>query len=382
MALPDGQLLVVSRDLRRAVPATGIASSLRAALETLERGEPRLQALSDALNRGSMRRGFRLPEHGLACAAAAQLAVAGRLGVPQPWRSDGARVQTCADRGEAHAAADVPGWLGRLPRPDAEDMPMPSEADGIDFEAEIAVVVDRVPMGTAPAEALSHVKLVMLANDASLRSLAIVEMKTGFGWVHAKPATSFSPVAVTPDELGAAWKNGRVCLPVQVSWNGREFGHPDGGAMGFGFHELIAHAAYSRNLSAGTIIGSGTVSNSDYQYRGVGLHRRAARDRDRGSGQGPHRNTCASAIGSGSKCSMRRARASFGAIDQRSGAGAPGRAALRAGGSDHRGQRDRSSRASTPHVPAASRRAARFPRGARSSRRPCGIVRYRRSVKR
>jgi fumarylacetoacetate (FAA) hydrolase len=170
-------------------------------------------------------------------------------------------------------------FLGRR-----QDMPLPSEADGIDFEAEIAVVVDRVPMGTPPAEALEHVKLVMLANDASLRSLALVEMKTGFGWVHAKPATTFSPVAVTPDELGAAWKNGRVCLPVRVSWNGQEFGHPDGGAMGFGFHELIAHAAYSRNLSAGTIIGSGTVSNADYHTVGSACiaERRAIEIADRG----------------------------------------------------------------------------------------------------
>jgi len=147
-------------------------------------------------------------------------------------------------------------------------MALPAEADGIDFEAEIAIVVDRVPMGTPPAEALRHLTLIMLANDASLRSLALVEMKTGFGWVHAKPATSFSPVAVTPDELGPAWKDGRMHLPVRVSWNGQEFGHPSGGAMGFGFHELIAHAAYSRNLSAGTVIGSGTVSNTD--YRAVG----------------------------------------------------------------------------------------------------------------
>ena len=107
-----------------------------------------------------------------------------------------------------------------------EDMPLPSEADGIDFEAELAVVVDRVPMGTSSATALEHVKLVMLANDASLRSHAVPEMKTGFGWIHAKPATSFSPVAVTPDELGAAWKAGRVHLPMRVSWNGRAFGHP------------------------------------------------------------------------------------------------------------------------------------------------------------
>jgi fumarylacetoacetate (FAA) hydrolase len=149
-----------------------------------------------------------------------------------------------------------------------EDMPLPSENDGIDFEAEIAVVVDRVPMGTTAADALPHVKLVMLANDASLRTYALSEKKTGFGWIHAKPATSFSPVAVTPDELGSAWRNGRVHLPLEVSWNGREFGHPDAGAMGFGFHELISHAAYSRNLSAGTIVGSGTVSSADYRTVG------------------------------------------------------------------------------------------------------------------
>jgi fumarylacetoacetate (FAA) hydrolase len=146
-----------------------------------------------------------------------------------------------------------------------EDMRLPSEADGIDFEAELAVIVDRVPMGTSPANALAHVKLLMLANDASLRAHAVPEMKTGFGWIHAKPATSFSPVAVTPDALGAAWQGDKVSLPMHVSWNEREFGRPNAGAMGFGFHELIAHAAYSRNLSAGTIIGSGTISNENYR---------------------------------------------------------------------------------------------------------------------
>jgi fumarylacetoacetate (FAA) hydrolase len=148
------------------------------------------------------------------------------------------------------------------------DVPFPSEKDGIDFEAEVAVVTDRVPIGASAAQALTHIKLVMLANDASLRVLAPVEMKTGFGWIQAKPSTGFSPVAVTPDELGPAWRDGRVCLPVHVQWNGRKFGHPDASAMGFGFHELIAHAAYSRNLSAGTIIGSGTVSNETYRTVG------------------------------------------------------------------------------------------------------------------
>jgi 2-keto-4-pentenoate hydratase/2-oxohepta-3-ene-1,7-dioic acid hydratase in catechol pathway len=112
-----------------------------------------------------------------------------------------------------------------------------------------------------------------------------VEMKTGFGWVHAKPATSFSPVAVTPDELGEAWRDGRVHLPVRVAWNGREFGRPDAGEMSFGFHDLIAHAAYSRNLSAGTIIGSGTISNRDYATVGSACitERRAIEMAERGS---------------------------------------------------------------------------------------------------
>lgn len=199
--------------------------------------------------------------------------------LPRAWQwLDGSAYHSHGDlmeRAFKHAPLE-----GRLTRPlmyqgasddflgASQDMPLTCEADGIDFEAEIAVVVDRVPMGISAEAALSHVKLVMLANDASLRSLALIEMKTGFGWVHAKPATSFSPVAVTPDELGPAWHDGRLHGPVHVSWNGRQFGRPDAGAMGFGFHELIAHAAYSRNLSAGTIIGSGTVSNAEYSVVG------------------------------------------------------------------------------------------------------------------
>ena len=264
---PDGRLLVVSRDLCRAVPATGIAHSLRTALEAWEQCEPRLQSLADALDRSSV-------------AGEIDFAAADRAPpLPRTWQwLDASAFPShgeLMERAFKHAPIE-----GKLSRPlmyqggsddflgASQDMPLPAEADGMDFEAEIAIVVDRVPMGTPAAQALDHVKLIMLANDASLRSLALVEMKTGFGWVQAKPATSFSPVAVTPDELGAAWRDGRVCLPVRIAWNGREFGHPDGSEMGFGFHQLIAHAAYSRNLSAGTIIGSGTVSNAD--YRAVG----------------------------------------------------------------------------------------------------------------
>jgi fumarylacetoacetate (FAA) hydrolase len=195
-------------------------------------------------------------------------------------------------------------------------MPLPAEADGIDFEAEIAVVVDRVPMGTPAPRALEHVKLLMLVNDASLRSFAALEKQTGFGWIHAKPATSFSPVAVTPDELGAAWRDGRVHRPLEVAWNERHFGHPDAGLMGFGFHELIAHAAYSRNLSAGTIIGSGTVSSPDYRNVGSACiaERRAIEMADHGKAITQYMR-----FGDRVRIEMRDAegRSLFGAIDQR-----------------------------------------------------------------
>lgn len=141
-----------------------------------------------------------------------------------------------------------------------DDMAFPDESLGIDFEGEFAVIVDDVPMGVSAAEAEKHIKLIMLANDWSLRGLAPEEMKTGFGWLQSKPSTSFSPVAITPDELGDYWQNGRVNLPLQVSWNGKQFGHPHGSAMTFSFGEIIAFAARTRKLKAGTVLGSGTVS--------------------------------------------------------------------------------------------------------------------------
>jgi fumarylacetoacetate (FAA) hydrolase len=312
---PDGLLIVVSTDLRRAVKAAGIADTLLAALERWDRAEPRLRELAQSLNDGSL---------------AGELDMASaNLGPPLPrtWQwldgsafhSHGALMQRAfkhdyLDGGPPRVLMYQGGsddFLG--PR---EDMPVPSEADGIDFEAELAVVVDRVPMGTSAASALEHVKLVMLANDASLRSHAVPEMKTGFGWIHAKPATSFSPVAVTPDELGTAWRDGRVDLPMRVSWNGREFGRPNAGAMGFGFHDLIAHAAYSRNLSAGTIIGSGTISNENYRTVGSACiaERRAIEIADSG-----HPLTEYMRFGDRVRIEMLDANGNsvFGAIDQR-----------------------------------------------------------------
>jgi fumarylacetoacetate (FAA) hydrolase len=146
-----------------------------------------------------------------------------------------------------------------------ESVPFRSEADGIDFEGEFGVIVDEVPMGVTPDQAMQHIRLVVQINDWSLRVLAPVEMKTGFGWVQAKPPCSSAPVAVSPDELGSAWKNGRVALDLLVDWNGKRFGAANGEAMSFGFHELVAHAAATRSLVAGTIIGSGTVSNENYR---------------------------------------------------------------------------------------------------------------------
>ena len=263
----DGRLVVVSRDLQHAVDASGIANTLLTAIENWDEAGPALSALSDAANAGSAAGLFELDTL--------------RLAAPLPRAWQWLDASAFHSHGELMTKVfKLPPIEGSLTRPlmyqggsddlhgATDDLAFPREDDGIDFEAEIAVIVDRVSMGTPALHALHHIKLLMLANDASLRVLAPAEMKTGFGWIQAKPATSFSPVAVTPDELGPAWRLGRVYLPIRVSWNGQEFGHPDAGEMGFGFHELVAHAAYSRNLSAGTIIGSGTISNS--AYRSVG----------------------------------------------------------------------------------------------------------------
>lgn len=143
------------------------------------------------------------------------------------------------------------------------DVPLPSEADGIDFEGEFGVIVGSVPMGATAEQAEQSVRLVVQINDWSLRALGPREMRTGFGFLQAKPSSSFAPVAVTPDELGDAWRDGRVHLRLHVTWNGQRFGEPHGGEMNFSFGQLIAHAARTRRLAPGTIVGSGTVSNVD-----------------------------------------------------------------------------------------------------------------------
>lgn len=148
------------------------------------------------------------------------------------------------------------------------DVPMIDEALGIDFEGEFGVITDAVPMGTPSSEAGKHIRLIVQINDWSLRKLAGPEMKSGFGWIQAKPPCGMAPFAVTPDELGAQWRDFRPALNLRVHWNGTQFGDAHGEAMAYGFHELVAHAARTRNLVAGTVIGSGTVSNENYREVG------------------------------------------------------------------------------------------------------------------
>lgn len=149
-----------------------------------------------------------------------------------------------------------------------DDVVMAGEEYGIDFEGEFGIITDFVPMGTSAANAMKHIKLVVQINDWSLRALAGPEMKTGFGWVRAKPPCTMAPFAITPDELGEEWRDGRVCLDLLVDWNGKRFGAANGEPMGYGFHELVAHAAQTRDLVAGTVIGSGTVSNENFRECG------------------------------------------------------------------------------------------------------------------
>jgi fumarylacetoacetate (FAA) hydrolase len=259
---PDGRLVVVSRDLRRAVDAGTITPNLLTALERWDSVAPDVLRLSDLLNEGGAANSFPFEPH--------------RCMAPLPrtfqWCDASAFLNHGRLMERAFSTPPIPDFdtvpvmyqgasddfLGPH-----DDVPMPDEALGIDFEGEFGVVVDRVAMGATPAQALAAVRLVVQLNDWSLRALGPREMKSGFGFLQAKPSTSFAPVAVTPDELGDGWRDGRVHLDLEVEWNGASFGHPNGREMNFGFGELVAHAARTRRLGAGTIVGSGTVSNAD-----------------------------------------------------------------------------------------------------------------------
>lgn len=259
---PDGELVVVSADGARCMPAGARCPNLLSALEAWDAAVPALHAVAACLAGGE---GVPLDPAAL------------RAPLPRTWQwLDGSAFPT---HGELmQQAFDLPpietdkplmyqGMSHQFLAP-TEDAPFPSAADGIDFEGEFGVVTGAVPMGCAAEDALGRVRLILLINDWSLRAIAPIEMKTGFGWIQAKPACSAAPFAVTPDELGDAWRDGRVCLPLTVTVNGAWFGSPNGSAMAYGFHELIAHAARTRSLPAGTIIGSGTVSNADHAMVG------------------------------------------------------------------------------------------------------------------
>ena len=257
----DGQLVVVSRDLTTAHYATGIASRLQQVLDDWGFMAPQLQDLSVQLNAGRTRHGFAFDAR--QCMAPLPRAYQWLDGsaylhhVELVRKARGAEVPASFYTDPLMYQGSSDDFLGPC-----DDVVVPSEAMGIDFEAEIAVITGDVKMGTTPEQALGSIRLLMLANDVSLRNLIPVELGKGFGFLQSKPATAFSPVAVTPDELGDAWSQGRLHLVLQSSWNGRKVGMCDAGPeMAFHFGQLIAHAATTRNLRAGTIVGSGTVSN-------------------------------------------------------------------------------------------------------------------------
>jgi len=259
----DGQLVVVSRDLATAHYANGIATRLQQVLDDWNFLSPQLQDLYTTLNHGKARHAF--PFDPAMCMAP----------LPRAYQwADGSAYLNHVELVRKARGAEMPesflgdplvyqggsdDFLGPC-----DDVPFTSADWGIDFEAEVAVITGDVPMGASPAQALEGVRLLMLVNDWTLRNLVPAELAKGFGFFQSKPATAFSPVAVTPDELGDAWQGGRVHLTLQSTWNGRKVGLVEAGPeMNFHFGQLIAHIAKTRNVRAGAVVGSGTVSNKD-----------------------------------------------------------------------------------------------------------------------
>jgi fumarylacetoacetate (FAA) hydrolase len=259
----DGELFVVSRDLARCVAVPEIARTMQAALDTWRTARPSLIAIAEELDAN------RMPD---AVAFDASRAMA-PLPRSYQWADGSAYVNHVELVRKARGAAMPPEfWTDPLMYQGAsdhmlgacEDIVLADEAWGIDFEAEVAVVTDDVPMGTTAADAHRHIVLLMLVNDVSLRNLIPGELAKGFGFFQSKPASAFSPVAVTPDELAGAWHDGKVHLPLLSQLNGVPFGRPNAGVdMTFDFTTLIAHVSRTRNLVAGSIVGSGTVSNKE-----------------------------------------------------------------------------------------------------------------------
>jgi len=259
----DGTLIVVSRDLTRAVRATGIAATLQQALEDWSNIAPRLNALSESLNDGDADGVFEVDFKALAAPLPrAYEFVDGSAYLPHVERVRRARNAEMPESFYTDPLmyqATSAGFYG--PR---DAVRVVSEDYGIDLEAEIVVVTDDVPMAVAPEQAAAHIQLIGLVNDVSLRNLIPGELAKGFGFLQSKPRSALSPVFVTLDELGDAWRGNKVHLPLLTHINGEWFGAPEAGVdMQFDFSQLVAHAAKTRPLSAGTVVGSGTIANED-----------------------------------------------------------------------------------------------------------------------
>ncbi len=260
----DGRLALVSRDLARCLLVPGIAPTLQAALDDWSTVAPRLADRAASLELPTSNADV-MPFDPTQCAAP----------LPRAYHwVDGSAYVNHVELVRKARGAEMPAsfWTDPLVYQGGsddllgarDDVPFADEAWGIDLEAEVAVITDDVPMGTSPAEAASHIKLIALVNDWSLRGLIPNELAKGFGFYQSKPSSSFSPVVVTPDELGDAWRDSRIHLPLRSRINGQEFGQPDAGVdMTFNFAQLIAHVTRTRRLGAGAIVGSGTVSNYD-----------------------------------------------------------------------------------------------------------------------
>ncbi|MBC7573697.1 MAG: fumarylacetoacetate hydrolase family protein [Herminiimonas sp.] len=259
----DGQLAVVSRDLKTVQLADGIAPTLQRALDDWNFISPQLDDLYQELNAGRAPRSFDFdPKR---CMAPLPRAYQWADGSSYVNHVELVRKSRNAEMPESfwHEPLIYQGGGDDFIGP-TDDILLASEEWGIDFEGEVAVITDDVPMGVGPIDAASHIKLLMLVNDVSLRNLIPAELAKGFGFFQSKPASSFSPVAVTPDELAGAWQDGKVHLPLRATWNEVQVGQPNAGVdMVFSFPQLLVHLTKTRNARAGSVIGSGTVSNKD-----------------------------------------------------------------------------------------------------------------------
>ncbi|WP_036168754.1 fumarylacetoacetate hydrolase family protein [Massilia sp. 9096] len=267
----DGTLVVVSRDLVTCQAVPGIARTLQSALDDWDQVAPHLQSVYEQLNAGTA------PE--------ADSFIEAECASPLPrafqW-ADGSAYINHVELVRKARGAEVPpsfytdplmyqGGSDAFVGP-CDPIAVLSEEWGVDLEAEVAVVTGDVPMGAGAEQTAAAIRLVMLVNDVSLRNLIPKELEKGFGFYQSKPASAFSPVAVTPDELGSAWRDARLHLPLVVTLNGQPFGRPNAGEdMTFSFAQLIAHAARTRELKAGSIIGSGTVSNKQGSLHGSSI---------------------------------------------------------------------------------------------------------------